>query len=269
MEMGYNVYLELASSLGTTAPEDFRISTNSGNIFLFSSFMKTIAFPSSPSRDALPIKWTYSLIEFGMSNTITCFTLTRSTPRPNNPVVTRTETSPIRKHLIISLLSFMDFSPWMEIAFMPVVMVIASAKRSAPSLEATNTTTGGLKCCLLLNISNSFCFLCFGSTHIAICLTAWLGLFGFPTEIITKDLAIERAIFSTSGDIVAENIRNCEHDRALKSCITWSRNPLWSIQSTSSRTKMETSSRSTSCFVKRSTNRPGVPTIISTPCWIR
>ena len=80
-------YCELTSSQGTAALEDFKISINSGNIFLFSSFKNTIAIPSSPNLDALIIWWMYSLMELCMSNTITCLTDKRSTPRSKTPVV--------------------------------------------------------------------------------------------------------------------------------------------------------------------------------------
>ena len=80
---------QLATSFNGSriAPEDFKISISSGNTFLFSSFKNTIAVPSSPNLDGLPIRWMYSLIELGMSNTITCLTPKRSTPRPKTPVV--------------------------------------------------------------------------------------------------------------------------------------------------------------------------------------
>ena len=80
---------QLATSFNGSriAPGDFKISISSGNMFLFSSFKNTIAVPSSPNLDGLPIRWMYSLIELGMSNTITCLTPKRSTPRPKTPVV--------------------------------------------------------------------------------------------------------------------------------------------------------------------------------------
>lgn len=65
----------------------------------------------------------------------------------------------------------------------PVAAVIASDKRS-PTLGLTNTTTGGLKYCLLLIISKNFRFLCLDSTQITTCLIDLFGLPGFPQEIL-------------------------------------------------------------------------------------
>lgn len=45
----------------------------------------------------------------------------------------------------MSLLSIWVFSEWMEVLFRPVIFWTASLNRSAPSLQSTNTNTGGLK----------------------------------------------------------------------------------------------------------------------------
>ena len=85
----------------------------------------------------------------------------------------------------------------------------ASASRSAPILESTNTTMGGLKCLESWRIENSRFFLDLSSTHKTTCLTESVGALGDPTNMYTGLTSSFAAILSIDDGMVAENIMVC------------------------------------------------------------
>lgn len=85
----------------------------------------------------------------------------------------------------------------------------ASASRSAPILESTNTTMGGLKCLESWRIENKRFFLDLSSTHKTTCLTESVGALGDPTNVYTGLISSLVAMLSIDDGIVAENIKVC------------------------------------------------------------
>ena len=82
----------------------------------------------------------------------------------------------------------------------------ASANMSAPILDPTKITTGGIKCFPSETKSNSLFFFDLSSTHNIICFTNLLGVLGGPTD---KKIGLDNisvASFSIGCGIVAENI---------------------------------------------------------------
>lgn len=182
-------------------------------------------------------------------------------------------------------------SPCMEKATKLHFCRIASARKSAPGFDSTNTTAGGLKNApwlqklklwtftWVLKKFEQLFFLLFlfnPKNHLCNRLRSSSGLWKLEKNVNFLPLTLT-AIYtgfwsnswlkcSISVGIVAENIKVwC----VLKWAIivwTWWRNPICSIVSTSSRISSEVyCNKVLSCFSRISFKRPGVATIICTP----
>ena len=161
--------------------------------------------PCLPARPVRPTLWMYSVMFAGALKLITCATLSISIPLATIFVHTRMSACPSLSALRPFSLCSYDFLPWISVTRFPA-RVKRSCKLSTSAIKLTNTMIGACWCRLRICMSLGLRWLSCVTNSILYSIVFLSPI----SPIWMKDghLRYYRAIFSTRGYIVAENMRN-------------------------------------------------------------